>query len=109
MLHFVASPLQVLQDEYGGFMSDRIIADYEAYASTVFQLFGDRVSATHHGLQAVDIPACVPALCRLPVGETLLPSLEANGCIQHVPRFSTAACVHHCADAARPVQSQTLP
>lgn len=45
MLRSSVSSLQVLQDEYGGFMSDRIIADYEAYASTVFQLFGDRVSA----------------------------------------------------------------
>lgn len=36
--------MQVLQDEYGGFMSDQIITDYEYYASSVFKLFGDRVS-----------------------------------------------------------------
>jgi hypothetical protein len=35
--------LQVLQDEYGGFLSERIITDYEHYAATVFNLFGDRV------------------------------------------------------------------
>lgn len=35
--------VQVLQDAYGGFISDSIITDYEYYASTVFQLFGDRV------------------------------------------------------------------
>jgi beta-glucosidase/6-phospho-beta-glucosidase/beta-galactosidase len=35
--------LQVLQDEYGGFMSENIITDYEHYAATVFKLFGDRV------------------------------------------------------------------
>lgn len=39
--------LQVLQDEYGGFMSEQIITDYENYASTVFKLFGDRVSVQH--------------------------------------------------------------
>ncbi len=36
--------MQVLQDEYGGFMSEKIIIDYENYAATVFKLFGDRVS-----------------------------------------------------------------
>lgn len=53
--------LQVLQDEYGGFMSDRIIADYEAYASTVFQLFGDRVSAMHESF-IVSPASCLPPL-----------------------------------------------
>jgi len=38
--------LQVLQDEYGGFISEQIVTDYEAYAATVFKLFGDRVSGT---------------------------------------------------------------
>lgn len=37
-----------MQDEYGGFMSERIITDYEHYAATVFKLFGDRVS--HYGV-----------------------------------------------------------
>lgn len=34
---------QVLQDEYGGFISEQIVTDYEAYAATVFKLFGDRI------------------------------------------------------------------
>lgn len=43
LLWAVAVP-QVLQDEYSGFMSDKIVADYNAFAATLFELFGDRVS-----------------------------------------------------------------
>jgi beta-glucosidase/6-phospho-beta-glucosidase/beta-galactosidase len=34
---------QVLQDEYQGFMSERIVEDFNAYASNLFSLYGDRV------------------------------------------------------------------
>ncbi|CAM8979078.1 unnamed protein product [Rhodiola kirilowii] len=34
---------QVLQDEYGGFMSSRIVNDFRDYAELCFKLFGDRV------------------------------------------------------------------
>ncbi|CAM0914167.1 unnamed protein product [Alopecurus aequalis] len=34
---------QVLEDKYGGFLSENIIQDYVAYAELCFKLFGDRV------------------------------------------------------------------
>ncbi|XP_057833538.1 beta-glucosidase 12 [Cryptomeria japonica] len=34
---------QVLQDEYGGFLSEKIVKDFVAYADTCFEAFGDRV------------------------------------------------------------------
>ncbi|ESQ30336.1 hypothetical protein EUTSA_v10011400mg [Eutrema salsugineum] len=34
---------QTLEDEYGGFLSPRIVEDYKNYAELLFQRFGDRV------------------------------------------------------------------
>ncbi|KAH0850709.1 hypothetical protein HID58_095312 [Brassica napus] len=34
---------QTLEDEYGGFLSRRIVEDYKNYAELLFQRFGDRV------------------------------------------------------------------
>ncbi|KAH9329987.1 hypothetical protein KI387_002095, partial [Taxus chinensis] len=34
---------QALYDEYGGFVSDKIVKDFTAYADTCFEAFGDRV------------------------------------------------------------------
>ncbi|KAH9297383.1 hypothetical protein KI387_029065, partial [Taxus chinensis] len=34
---------QALHDEYGGFVSDKIVKDFTAYADTCFEAFGDRV------------------------------------------------------------------
>ncbi|XP_057833519.1 beta-glucosidase 12 [Cryptomeria japonica] len=34
---------QILQDEYGGFLSQKIVKDFVAYADTCFEAFGDRV------------------------------------------------------------------
>ncbi|GLJ29212.1 hypothetical protein SUGI_0576180 [Cryptomeria japonica] len=34
---------QILQDEYGGFLSKKIVKDFVAYADTCFEAFGDRV------------------------------------------------------------------
>ncbi|GLJ16647.1 hypothetical protein SUGI_0285720 [Cryptomeria japonica] len=34
---------QPFQDEYGGFLSDKIVPDFTAYANTCFERFGDRV------------------------------------------------------------------
>ncbi|KAH9309342.1 hypothetical protein KI387_037253, partial [Taxus chinensis] len=34
---------QVLQDEYGGFLSEKIVKDFTSYANTCFEAFGDRV------------------------------------------------------------------
>ncbi|KAH9329951.1 hypothetical protein KI387_002059, partial [Taxus chinensis] len=34
---------QALQDEYGGFLGDKIVKDFVAYANTCFDAFGDRV------------------------------------------------------------------
>ncbi|EOA39038.1 hypothetical protein CARUB_v10011610mg, partial [Capsella rubella] len=34
---------QALEDEYGGFLSPRIVEDYKNYAELLFQRFGDRV------------------------------------------------------------------
>lgn len=33
---------QVLQDAYGGLLSENFIADFEYFADTAFRLFGDR-------------------------------------------------------------------
>jgi hypothetical protein len=37
-------PPQVLQDRYGGWLSERVVADYLAYARAVFRALGDRVT-----------------------------------------------------------------
>ncbi|KAF3455389.1 hypothetical protein FNV43_RR00012 [Rhamnella rubrinervis] len=34
---------QALEDEYGGFLSSRVVKDYEEYADFLFKTFGDRV------------------------------------------------------------------
>ncbi|CAN6988963.1 unnamed protein product, partial [Brassica oleracea var. botrytis] len=34
---------QTLEDEYGGFLSPRIVEDFKNYAELLFQRFGDRV------------------------------------------------------------------
>ncbi|CAN1200611.1 Beta-glucosidase 24, partial [Linum perenne] len=34
---------QTLEDEYGGFLSSKIVKDFDDYANVCFQLFGDRV------------------------------------------------------------------
>ncbi|KAF3451148.1 hypothetical protein FNV43_RR07239 [Rhamnella rubrinervis] len=34
---------QALEDEYGGFLSDKIVEDFQEYADFVFKTFGDRV------------------------------------------------------------------
>ncbi|PNT68821.1 beta-glucosidase 5-like isoform X2 [Brachypodium distachyon] len=41
-LHHVDLP-QILEDEYGGWLSSRIIEDFTAYADVCFREFGDRV------------------------------------------------------------------
>jgi len=33
----------VLQDRYGGWLSERVVADYLAFARAVFSALGDRV------------------------------------------------------------------
>ncbi|PKA66702.1 Beta-glucosidase 12 [Apostasia shenzhenica] len=35
---------QVLEDEYGGFLSDKVVEDYKNFANLCFSRFGDRVS-----------------------------------------------------------------
>jgi len=37
-------PPQVLQDRYGGWLSERVVADYLAFARVVFSALGDRVT-----------------------------------------------------------------
>ena len=35
---------QALQDEYGGFLSEKLVLDFQMYAEVCFNRFGDRVS-----------------------------------------------------------------
>ena len=39
----MASALQVLQDRYGGWLSERVVGDYLKFANAVFAALGDRV------------------------------------------------------------------
>ena len=40
----VASAMQVLQDRYGGWLSERVVGDYLKFANAVFSALGDRVT-----------------------------------------------------------------
>ncbi|KAK9101026.1 hypothetical protein Scep_024456 [Stephania cephalantha] len=71
---------QVLEDEYGGFRSDRILEDYTEFADFCFKEFGDRVKkwvtinepsifATHGYLNGQNAPGrCTPPQC--PAGDS---------------------------------------
>ncbi|KAM3278232.1 hypothetical protein ACQJBY_045847 [Aegilops geniculata] len=43
-LHHLDPP-QILEDEYGGWLSPRIIEDFTAYADVCFREFGDRIAS----------------------------------------------------------------
>ncbi|KNA07563.1 hypothetical protein SOVF_170640, partial [Spinacia oleracea] len=66
---------QVLEDEYGGFLSARIIEDFTAYADVCFKEFGDRVvywttinEPNIFALGGYDNGASPPGRCSYPFG-----------------------------------------
>ncbi|KAL2945377.1 Beta-glucosidase 11 [Bienertia sinuspersici] len=66
---------QVLEDEYGGFLSQRIIEDFTAYVDVCFREFGDRVKywttfneANIFALGGYDVGSSPPARCSFPFG-----------------------------------------
>ncbi|KAF7038287.1 hypothetical protein CFC21_048488 [Triticum aestivum] len=75
-LHHLDLP-RILEDEYGGWLSPRIIEDFTAYADVCFREFGDRVATwttvnqPNIGIVAsYDIAIFPPARCSDPFGAT---------------------------------------
>ncbi|XP_072958985.1 beta-glucosidase 22-like isoform X1 [Typha angustifolia] len=73
-LHHLDLP-QVLEDEYGGWLSPRIVEDFTAYADVCFREFGDRVShwttvvePNVIGVEAYDSGGFPPNRCSYPFG-----------------------------------------
>uniref|UniRef100_A0ACD5W432 Uncharacterized protein n=1 Tax=Avena sativa TaxID=4498 RepID=A0ACD5W432_AVESA len=75
-LHHLDLP-QILEDEYGGWLSPRIVEDFTAYADVCFREFGDRVASwttmneQNIGVVAsYDVALFPPARCSDPFGLT---------------------------------------
>jgi len=75
-LHHLDLP-QILEDEYGGWLSLRIVEDFTAYADVCFREFGDRVASwttmneENIGVVAsYDVALFLPARCSDPFGLT---------------------------------------
>ncbi|KAL3850803.1 hypothetical protein ACJIZ3_012685 [Penstemon smallii] len=63
---------QTLEDKYGGFLSNRVVKDFEEYAYTCFKAFGDRVKHwltfnEPHGMaiQGYDLGVQAPGRCSI--------------------------------------------
>ncbi|KAL5832125.1 hypothetical protein ACOSQ3_017553 [Xanthoceras sorbifolium] len=61
---------QVLEDEYGGFLSPRIVEDYRDYAEVCFKAFGDRVKhwitlnePASYSIGGYAVPMLAPGRC----------------------------------------------
>ncbi|KXG33591.1 hypothetical protein SORBI_3003G332700 [Sorghum bicolor] len=68
-------PPQILEDEYGGWLSPKIVEDFTAYADVCFREFGDRVShwttldeVNVAALGSYDIGQIAPGRCSDPFG-----------------------------------------
>nr|BAO04179.1 hypothetical protein [Delphinium grandiflorum] len=86
---------QVLEDEYGGWLSRKIIDDFTAYAEVCFREFGDRVShwttlneANAFALGGYDNGAFPPKHCSAPFGRNCTignsstePYIVAHNCL----------------------------
>lgn len=66
---------QVLEDEYGGWLSKQMVKDFTAYADVCFREFGDRVlhwttfnEANIFTIGGYDIGGCPPQRCSPPFG-----------------------------------------
>nr|CAB3461697.1 unnamed protein product [Digitaria exilis] len=66
---------QILEDEYGGWLSPRIVDDFTAYADVCFREFGDRIAHWTTILEpnilaqgCYDIGICAPGHCSYPFG-----------------------------------------
>ncbi|KAL5701274.1 hypothetical protein ACHQM5_026627 [Ranunculus cassubicifolius] len=87
---------QVLEDEYGGWLSRKVVIDFEAYADVCFREFGDRVlhwttinEANVFILGGYDVGIFPPARCSTPFGyinckrgnSTTEPYIAAHNCL----------------------------
>ncbi|KAK8947142.1 Beta-glucosidase 22 [Platanthera zijinensis] len=75
-LHHLDLP-QILQDEYGGWLSPNIVDDFKEYADICFKEFGDQVShwttivePNVYALGGYDSGIFAPARCSYPFGRT---------------------------------------